>query len=68
MTVKTNRDLNRKRIFHNTEEQYKDPKNYKLYVSKKDDPQLNRKIKSGEVELTLKDLIDQGDKLAPKSN
>ena len=68
MTVKTNQDLNRKKIFHNTEEQYKDPRNYKLYVSKKDDPQLNRKIKSGEVELTLKDLIDNGGDLRTKSS
>lgn len=68
MTVKTNRDLNRKKVFHNTEEQYKDPKNYKLYVSKKDDPKLNRRIKGGAVELTLKDLIDKGDELVSKSD
>ena len=68
MTVKTSKDLDRKSIFARTQDQYLDPKNYKLYISEKTNPELNRKIKSGEVELTLKDLIDQDDKLVPKSS
>ncbi len=68
MTIKANKDLNRKKVFHNTEELYKNPKNYNLYVSKKDNPKLNRKIKSGKVELTLQDIFDKGEDLNAKSS
>lgn len=60
MTIKADRDLDRKKIYHDTKRQYRDPASYKLYVSKKDNPELNRKIKTGEIKLTLQDLIDNG--------
>lgn len=59
MTANAAEDLNRKKEFHKTKELYEDPKNYKLYVSKKIDPSLNRKIKNGQVTLTLQDLIER---------
>lgn len=61
MTVKADKDLDRKKLYNDTKRQYRDPSSYKLYVSRKDNPELNRKIKSGEVKLTLQDLIDKGE-------
>ncbi len=61
MAVKADKDLDRKKIYDDTKRQYRDPSSYKLYVSLQDNPELNRKIKSGEVKLTLKDLIDKGE-------
>ena len=60
MAVKTNKDLDRKTILRDTERLYRDPKSYKAYVSEMSNPTLSRKIKNGEIELTLKDLIDKG--------
>jgi len=58
MTVKKSKKLDRREIFRRTEHLYSDPKNYEVYVSKKTCPELNRKIISGEITLTLQDLID----------
>ncbi len=61
MTVKADKDLDRRKLYNDLKRQHCDASSYKLYVSRKDDPELNRKIKSGEVKLTLKDLIDKGE-------
>ena len=58
MTVKNSKRLDRREIFRRTEHLYSDPKNYELYISEKTSPELNRKIKSGEITITLQDLID----------
>lgn len=60
MTVETNKDLNRRELFRKTKQLYSDPKNYEVYVSEKTNPELNRRIKNGEVSVTLQDLIDAG--------
>ena len=59
MTVKADKDLDRKKLYNDTKRQYRDPSCYKLYVSREDNPELNRRIRSGEVKLTLQDLIDK---------
>ena len=62
VAVKKSKHLDRREIFRRTEHLNGDPKNYEVYVSKKTSPELNRKIKSGEVTITLQDLIDaEGD-------
>lgn len=58
MTVKKSVSLDRREIFRRTKHLHSDPKNYEVYVSEKTNPDLNRKIKSGEVSITLQDLID----------
>lgn len=58
MTVKKRKNLDRREILRKTEHLYSDPKNYEVYVSKKTNPELNRKIRSGEVTVTLQDLLD----------
>ena len=63
MAVKTNKDLDRKTILRETEHLYGDPGSYKAYVSEMSNPTLNRKIKKGDIDLTLKDLIDKGGEL-----
>ena len=60
MTVETNKDLNRRELFRKTKHLYSDPKNYEVYVSEKTNPELNLRIKNGEVSVTLQDLIDAG--------
>ena len=67
MTVKKSKNLNRKEIFRRTERLYSDPKNYEVYVSEKTNPELNRKIKSGEITITLQDLIDADGNIAKLS-
>ena len=58
MAVKKSKKLDRREISRRTEHLFNDPKNYEVYVSKKASPELNRKIKSGELTITLQDLID----------
>ena len=58
MTVKNSKRLDRREIFRRTEHLYSDPKNYEVYISEKSNPELNRKIKSGEITITLQDLIN----------
>lgn len=58
MTVKKKSNLHRIELFRRMEHLYSDAKNYEVYVSKKTSPELNRKIKSGEISLTLQDLLD----------
>ncbi len=58
MTVKNSKRLDRREIFRRTERLYSDPKNYEVYISEKSHPELNRKIKSGEITITLQDLIN----------
>ncbi|MCY3834643.1 MAG: hypothetical protein OXG85_16655 [Chloroflexi bacterium] len=58
MTVKKSKDLDRREIFRRTEHLLSDPKNYEVYVSKKTNPELNRKIRSGELTVTLQDFIE----------
>ena len=60
MTVKKSKSLDRGETFRRTEHLYSDPKNYEVYVSEKTNPELNRKIKSGEITITLQDLINAG--------
>lgn len=60
MTMKKTMNLDRREIFRKTEHLHSDPKNYEVYVSKKTNPELNRKIMEGEVTVTLQDLIDAG--------
>ena len=68
MTVKKSMSLDRKEIFRRTEHLYSDPKHYEVYISEKTNPELNRKIKNGEITITLQDLIDTGEKtLSEKS-
>lgn len=67
MAVKKSKHLDRKEIFRRTEHLYSDPKNYEVYVSKKTSPELNRKIKSGELTITLQDLIDADGDIAKLS-
>ena len=62
MAVKKSENLDRREILRRTKHLNRDPKNYEVYVSQKTNPELNRKIKSGEVKITLQDLIDaEGD-------
>ncbi len=61
MNTHSDMDLDTKKIYNDTKRQHRDPSSYKLYVSRKDNPELNRRIRSGEVNLTLKDLIDKGE-------
>lgn len=58
MTVKKRKNLDRREILRRTEHLHSDPKNYEVYVSKKTNLELNRKIKSGEISITLQDLLD----------
>ena len=58
MTVKKSMNLDRREILRKTEHLFSDPKSYEVYVSKKTDPDLSRKIKNGEITITLQDLID----------
>ena len=58
MTVKKSNNLDRREILRRTEHLLRDPKNYEVYVSKKTNPELNRKIKSGEISISLQDLLD----------
>ena len=58
MTVKNRKSLDRREFVRSTEHLYNDPKNYEVYISEKTNPELNRKIKSGEITITLQDLID----------
>lgn len=58
MAVKKSKSLDRKEIFRRTEHLYIDPKNYEVYISEKTNPELNRKIKNGEITITLQDLIN----------
>ena len=60
MTVKTDNELDRQEILSRTEHLYSDPKNYRAYISKRSNAKLHRKIRNGEIEITLKDLIDAG--------
>ena len=61
MNTHSDKDLDRRKLYNDLKRQHCDASSYKLYVSRKDDPELNRKIKSGEVKLTLQDLIDKGE-------
>jgi len=61
MTVKADKDLDRRKLYNDLKRQHGDPSCYKLYISRKDNPELNRRIRSGEVKLTLQDLIDMGE-------
>ncbi|MCE2472849.1 MAG: hypothetical protein J4G18_13345 [Anaerolineae bacterium] len=61
MNTHSDKDLDRRKLYNDLKRQHGDASSYKLYVSRKDDPELNRKIKSGEVKLTLQDLIDKGE-------
>lgn len=61
MTTKADKELDRQKLYNDTKRQYRDPSSYKLYVSRKDNPELNRKIRAGEIKLTLQDLIDKGE-------
>ena len=67
MTVKKSEKLDRKELFRRTEALYRDPKNYEIYVSEKANPELNRKIKRGEVTITLQDLLDADGDIAKLS-
>ncbi len=67
MAVKKSKNLDRREIFRKTEHLYSDPKNYEVYVSKKTCPELNRKIKSREITITLQDLIDADGNIAKLS-
>lgn len=58
MALKKSKSIDRKEIFRRTEHLYGDPKNYEVYISEKASPELNRKIKSGEITITLQDLIN----------
>lgn len=58
MTVTKGKKLNRKELYRKMEPLYSDPKNYDVYVSEKASPELNRKIKRGELTITLQDLLD----------
>ena len=58
MTVKNCKSLDRGEIIRRTDHLYSDPKNYEVYISEKTNPELNRKIKSGEITITLEDLIN----------
>ena len=58
MSVKKRKSLDRREILRRTEHLHRDPKNYEVYVSKKTNPELNRKIKSGEISVSLQDLLD----------
>ncbi len=68
MTVKKSKSLNRKEIFRRTEHLYSDPKNYEVYISEKTSQELNRKIKSGEITITLQDLINADGNIAKLSD
>ena len=61
MTTRADKELDRQKLYNDTKRQYRNPSSYKLYVSRKDNPKLNRKIRNGEVNLTLQDLIDKGE-------
>lgn len=67
MAVKKSKKLDRREISRRTEHLFNDPKNYEVYVSKKASPELNRKIKSGELTITLQDLIDADGDIAKLS-
>ena len=67
MTVKKSKKVDRREIFRKTEHLYSDPMNYEVYVSKTASPELNRKIKSGEITVTLQDLIDADGDIAKLS-
>ncbi len=67
MAVKKSKNLDRREILRRTEHLNSDPKNYEVYVSKKTNPELNRKIRSGEITLTLQDLIDADGNIAKLS-
>ena len=67
MSVKKSKNIDRREIFRRTEHLYSDPENYEVYVSKKTSPELNRKIKSGEITITLKDLLDADGNIAKLS-
>ena len=67
MTVKKSKNLDRREFFRRTEHLYSDPMNYEVYVSKKTSPELNRKIKSGEINITLQDLIEAEGNIAKLS-
>lgn len=58
MSVKKCNKLNRKEIYRSMEPLYRDPKNYEVYVSANESPELNRKIRRGELTITLQDLLD----------
>ena len=63
MNAKRNQDFDRAAEFRRTQHLYSDPKNYKLYISKKDNPKLHQQIVDGEITLTLQDWLDHGDDL-----
>ena len=67
MTVKKSKNFDRRDVVCRTERLYSDPRNYEVYVSKKANPELNRKIKSGELTITLQDLIDADGDIAKLS-
>lgn len=67
MAVKKSKKLDRREISRRTEHLFNDPKNYEVYVSKKASPELNRKIKSGELTITLQDLLDADGDIAKLS-
>ncbi len=67
MTVEKSKNLDRRDVVRRTEHLYSDPRNYEVYVSKKANPELNRKIKSGELTITLQDLIDADGDIAKLS-
>ena len=61
MTTKADKELDRQQLYNDTKHRYRDPSSYKLYVSRKDNPELNRMIMAGEIKLTLQDLFEKGE-------
>ena len=60
------KSLDRAEEYRKTEALYSDAKNYRLYISKRDNPKLNQQIVDGELRLTLQDLIERGDQLVAR--
>ena len=67
MNAKRNIGFDRAEEFRRTEHLYSDPKNYKLYISKQDNPKLHQQIVDGEISLTLQDWLDHGEDLISQS-
>ena len=58
MATKTGRRLNRTEVFKDTERLHKDLANYTVYVPASESVELNEKVKSGQISVTLKDVVE----------